>query len=74
MIGLVLIVLLVPGSRHFYALDFPPRHAFVGALIIAGSAIAVLEAGWTWAQRRLPEADRVSRIALNPPTTTSAGA
>jgi cation-transporting ATPase E len=74
MIGLVLIVLLVPGFRHFYALDFPPRHALAGALIIAASAIAVLEAGWTWAQRQLPEADRVSRIALKPPTTTSAGA
>ena len=54
MAGCIALILVVPGLRDFYALEFPPGKVVVEAAIVAGVAIALLEVGW-----------RLSRVAAN---------
>ncbi len=54
MIGAVALILVIPGLRDFYALQFPPAKVVVEASIVAGSAIVLLEVGW-----------RLSRVVAN---------
>jgi cation-transporting P-type ATPase E len=65
MIGIVAILLAVPGLRHFYALDLPPKDAVIGAFLTGAVAIAVLELGWIIYERRLAPEDRVPRFAAS---------
>lgn len=46
MAGLFLLVLLVPWSRHFFALNLPPPEITVGAVAIAAAAAGLLELAW----------------------------
>ena len=48
MAGLFLLALLVPWSRHFFALDMAPAEVTLGAVGIAAAAAALLELGWRW--------------------------
>jgi cation-transporting P-type ATPase E len=48
MAGLFVLALLVPWSRHFFALDLAPRAVTVGAVAIAATAAGLLELGWRW--------------------------
>jgi hypothetical protein len=66
--------LALPRAREFYALNLPPADALVGGIIIAGSAIALLEVGWTIVQRRIPAEDRVPRLAWRNPAAVAATA
>jgi cation-transporting ATPase E len=54
MIGAVALILVIPGLRDFYALQFPPAKVVVEASIVAGTAIVLLEIGW-----------RLSRVVAN---------
>jgi len=54
MAGCIALILVVPGLRDFYALEFPPGKVVVEAAIVAGVAIALLEVGW-----------RLSRVVAN---------
>jgi cation-transporting ATPase E len=48
MAGLFVLALLVPWSRHFFALDMAPRAVTAGAVAIAATAAGLLELGWRW--------------------------
>jgi cation-transporting P-type ATPase E len=74
MVGIFVLVLALPRAREFYALNLPPADALVGGIIIAGSAIALLEVGWTIVQRRIPAEDRVPRLAWRNPAAVAATA
>jgi cation-transporting ATPase E len=54
MIGAVALIMVIPGLRDFYALEFPPREVVVEGAIVAGVAIVLLEIGW-----------RLSRVVAN---------
>ena len=46
MAGLFLLALLVPFSRHFFALDPAPPEVTLAAVAVAAGAAALLEVGW----------------------------
>jgi cation-transporting P-type ATPase E len=46
MAGLFVLALIVPWSRHFFALDMAPRGITAGAVAIGAAAAALLELGW----------------------------
>ncbi|HET9609370.1 MAG TPA: HAD-IC family P-type ATPase [Acidimicrobiales bacterium] len=46
MAGLFVAVLLVPWTRHFFALDLPPRDVTAAAFAFGAGAAALLEVGW----------------------------
>jgi hypothetical protein len=54
MVGCVALIMVTPGLRDFYALQFPPADVVAEAAIVAGAAIALLEVGW-----------RLSRVVAN---------
>jgi cation-transporting P-type ATPase E len=54
MAGCVALILVIPGLRDFYALQFPPPKVVLEAGIVAGVAIVLLEMGW-----------RLSRVVAN---------
>jgi cation-transporting ATPase E len=62
MIGSVVVILLVPAFRDFYALEIPPADVLLEAAAVAGGAVALLEVGWRFSrvvgQRRDYEALR----------------
>ncbi|MDQ1521256.1 MAG: cation-transporting P-type ATPase [Actinomycetota bacterium] len=77
MAGVLALILVIPRARTFYALELPPADAILGGVVMAGAAVAVLELGWTFVQRRLPPAERIPRLAWHNPnaarvTTTRA--
>jgi cation-transporting ATPase E len=74
MVGLFALVLAVPALRDFYALQLPSGDALAEGIVIAASAIALLEIGWTVAQRRMPAEDRVPRLAWRNPAAVAATA
>jgi cation-transporting P-type ATPase E len=74
MVGLIAVVMLVPKLRDFYALELPTTHATIEAFVCAAIAIVVLEAGWTYRQRRLPPEQRTPRLALHNPAAVGAPA
>jgi cation-transporting ATPase E len=65
MIGVVVVLLLVPFLRTFYAFDLPPSDAFIGSLVCGAIACVVLEVGWVIYERRIPPVDRVPRFAFS---------
>src|SRR5436190_5103593 len=54
MAGCLAVILVIPGLRDFYALQFPPPKVVLEAAVVAGVAIALLEVGW-----------RLSRVVAN---------
>ena len=48
MAGLFVVTLLVPWSRHFFALDMARADITAVAVAIAAAAAALLEVGWRW--------------------------
>jgi cation-transporting ATPase E len=54
MVGCVALIMVIPGLRDFYALEFPPADVVFEASIIAAAAIVLLELGW-----------RLSRVVAN---------
>jgi cation-transporting ATPase E len=48
MAGLFVLALVVPWSRHFFALQLPPPWVTASALAIAAGAALLLELGWRW--------------------------
>jgi cation-transporting P-type ATPase E len=54
MVGCVALIMVIPGLRDFYALEFPPADVVFEASIIAAAAILLLELGW-----------RLSRVVAN---------
>jgi cation-transporting ATPase E len=67
MVGIVVLILVVPWARDFYALDLPETAALVGGACVAFAAVAVLEVGWMFVQHRLPHEQRVTRLAWHTP-------
>jgi cation-transporting P-type ATPase E len=67
MVGIVVLILVVPWARDFYALDLPETAVLVGGSCVAFAAIAVLEGGWMFVQHRLPHEQRVTRLAWRTP-------
>ncbi|HEX6167585.1 MAG TPA: HAD-IC family P-type ATPase, partial [Acidimicrobiales bacterium] len=56
MAGLFVLALLVPWSRHFFALDMAPRGVTAAAVAIAAVAAGLLELGWRWSGWLRPDA------------------
>jgi cation-transporting ATPase E len=56
-------VLAIPPVREFYALEYPPATALVWGAVVAVGAVVLLEIGWTIAQARRPEDERIRRVA-----------
>ena len=54
MAGLFVLALLVPWSRHFFALDMAPRRT-AAAVAIAAAAAGLLELGWRWSGWMRPD-------------------
>jgi cation-transporting ATPase E len=50
MAGAVVLILVVPAFRDFYAVQLPPAEVLGEAAIVAGVAIALLEIGWRFSQ------------------------
>ena len=55
MAGLFVVTLLVPWSRHFFALDMARADITAVAVAIAAAAAALLEVGWRWSGWLRPE-------------------
>jgi cation-transporting ATPase E len=72
MAGLFVLALLVPWSRHFFALNMAHVEITAAAIAIAAGAAALLEVGWRWSgwlrpDDTTPEGDRA---APHPPLTS----
>jgi cation-transporting ATPase E len=50
MAGAVVLILVVPAFRDFYAVQLPPADVLGEAAIVAGVAIVLLEVGWRFSQ------------------------
>jgi cation-transporting ATPase E len=50
MIGAVILILVVPAFRDFYAVQLPPADVLGEAAIVAGVAIVLLEVGWRFSR------------------------
>jgi cation-transporting ATPase E len=50
MVGSVVVILLVPAFRDFYAVQLPPAQVLGEAAIVAGVAIVLLEVGWRFSR------------------------
>ncbi len=50
MIASVIVILLVPAFRDFYALEIPPADVVAEAAIIAAVAVVALELGWRFSR------------------------
>ena len=50
MAGAVVLILVVPGLRDFYAVELPPARVLGEAAIVAGIAIGLLEVGWRFSR------------------------
>ncbi len=50
MVGAVVLILVIPGLRNFYAVKLPPAEVLGEAAIVAGVAIALLEVGWRFSR------------------------
>jgi hypothetical protein len=50
MVGAVILILVVPPLRDFYAVQLPPAKVLGEAAIVAGVAIALLEVGWRFSR------------------------
>ena len=55
MAGLFVLALLVPWSRHFFALDMALRGVTAAAVAIAAAAAGLLELGWRWSGWMRPD-------------------
>jgi cation-transporting P-type ATPase E len=55
MAGLFVLALLVPWSRHFFALNMAPRDVTAAAVAIAATAGGLLELGWRWSGWMRPD-------------------
>ncbi|MCZ7536831.1 MAG: HAD-IC family P-type ATPase [Acidimicrobiia bacterium] len=62
MVAAFVVILAVPDLRTFYALDLPEWEALVWGVVVAASAVVLLEVGWTAQQHRLPAAERTPRF------------
>jgi cation-transporting ATPase E len=50
MVGAVILILVIPPFRDFYAVQLPPAKVLGEAAIVAGVAIVLLEAGWRFSR------------------------
>ena len=50
MVGAVVLILVVPAFRDFYAVQLPPAEVLGEAAIVAGVAIVLLEVGWRFSR------------------------
>jgi len=50
MVGAVVLILVVPAFRDFYAVQLPPAQVLAEAAAIAGVAIVLLEIGWRFSR------------------------
>jgi cation-transporting ATPase E len=50
MVGAVVLILVVPAFRDFYAVQLPPAQVLGEAAIVAGAAIVLLEVGWRFSR------------------------
>ena len=50
MVGAVILILVVPAFRDFYAVQLPPAQVLGEAAIVAGVAIVLLEVGWRFSR------------------------
>jgi cation-transporting ATPase E len=50
MVGAVIVILVVPPLRDFYAVQLPPADVLGEAAIVAGIAIVLLEVGWRFSR------------------------
>ena len=50
MVGAVILILVVPAFRDFYAVQLPPANVLGEAAIVAGVAIVLLEVGWRFSR------------------------
>ena len=50
MVGAVILILVVPAFRDFYAVQLPPAEVLGEAAIVAGVAIVLLEVGWRFSR------------------------
>jgi cation-transporting ATPase E len=62
MVSLFLVIVAVPESREFYALELPETFALACGIAVAGGAAALLEMGWEIAQRRADPRARTPRF------------
>jgi cation-transporting ATPase E len=58
MAGLFVLALLVPWSRHFFALNMAHIEITAAAIAIAVAAAALLEVGWRWSGWLRPNGDQ----------------
>jgi len=63
MAGAFVLAVTVPAFADFYALQLPPADAAVICAVVAGASVALLELGWSLAQRRAPAGRRTRRFA-----------
>ena len=71
MAGLFVLALLVPWSRHFFALNMAPPQVTATAVLIAAAAAALLELGWRWTGWMRPTADEPPAAARTEPASRS---
>jgi cation-transporting ATPase E len=50
MVGAVVLILVIPPLRDFYAVQLPPADVLGEAAIVAGVAIVLLEVGWRFSR------------------------
>jgi cation-transporting ATPase E len=50
MVGAVVLIMVVPAFRDFYAVQLPPAQVLGEAAIVAGVAIVLLEVGWRFSR------------------------
>ena len=50
MILSVAVIMVVPGLRDFYALQFPTAEVIVAAAVIAAASVVLLEVGWRFSR------------------------
>jgi hypothetical protein len=71
MVAAFAIIMIVPGLRDWFRLDFPREEITIAAVIIAAAACIVLEVGWQVLQWRLPPEQRTPRLALRNPSAVA---
>jgi cation-transporting ATPase E len=50
MVGAVILILVIPGLRDFYAVQLPPAKVLGEGAIVSGVAIVLLEVGWRFSR------------------------
>jgi cation-transporting P-type ATPase E len=71
MVAAFAIILMVPGLRDWFRLDFPREEVTLAAVIVAAFALVILEVGWELLQHRLAPEARTPRLALRNPSAVA---